>query len=78
MTIILKEILIAEAAVSVNEKGNSNSDKSAAYYKYIFQKHNVDKSKFDASLKYYAEHADMMKEMYDTIIVQLNKEELKK
>lgn len=78
MRAVLKDLMLADAAIYTEGIMANEGTKAASYYKFVFKKHETDKSTFEKSLKYYSEHADKMKDIYDKIIIELEKEELKK
>lgn len=78
MRAVLKDLMLADAAVYTEGITANEGTKAAGYYKFVFKKHGIDKPAFEKSLKYYSERADKMKDIYDKIIAELEKEELKK
>lgn len=72
---ILVDIHIADAFYSNNQYGvlKLSEIDSAVYYKAIFEKHEIEKARFDSTLKAYTIQPDVMESIYDKIIDRLKK-----
>ena len=72
---ILVDIHIADAFYSNNQYGELKLSKidSSVYYKVIFEKYNIEKAKFDSTLKAYTMQPIVMESIYDKVIDKLKK-----
>ena len=73
---VLKEAHLAEAAFELNkskgvESAKNTLDKS---YSEIYSSHNIDKSKFEKTLSYYANHSEELEQIYSKVLKDLVQE----
>lgn len=75
---IIKEIHLADAALSVLQpRYNDNQKyKAAYYYNYIFNKHNITKAFFEENVVYYSKYPQVFEEVYDSVQIELSKLEV--
>ena len=76
MAAIFRDIHLTDAVLS-RKRLNINKDYLIIeeYYNNIYQKHGYDRIKIDSSLLFYSEHPDFLKNIYEKVIVDLNKTE---
>jgi hypothetical protein len=77
MTKILIDIHIADSYISTMTKPDSAKKVSAAYYKGIYKKFNVDSVSYTRSMDYYYKHPDMLTGIYDDVKKDLEKTKAK-
>lgn len=56
-------------------KNTKHIDMALANYAGVFNKHNITEKQFKASYDYYSNHPDQMQALYDSVIVNLTKEQ---
>lgn len=72
MVHILTDVHLIEAALLLERnEGLEPEDKPAFFYDGIFKKYNISRSRYDANMKYYADHPDEMTKIYDKVIQQI-------
>lgn len=76
MTAILKDMHVAEAAVSVDVPGDSVRQYIADYYTAIYKKHNISQKEFNKSFDYYISHPAKLDKVYQKIIDEINREDV--
>lgn len=69
----LAEAILRNKKISGEELDIITSD----YYSRIFDKHDITKKQFDSSLVYYEKNVDQFNEIYEEVIVKLNKKQRK-
>jgi len=69
----LTEAILRNKKISGEELDKKTSD----YYSRIFHKHDITKKQFDSSLVYYEKNVDQFNEIYEEVIVKLNKKQRK-
>jgi hypothetical protein len=74
---ILYDIHVADSYVSTISKPDSAKKVSAAYYKGIYKKYQVDSVTYTRSMDYYYKHPDMLTDVYDTIKQNLQRTKTK-
>jgi hypothetical protein len=74
---ILIDIHIADSYISTMTKPDSAKRVSAAYYKGIYKKFNVDSVSYTRSMDYYYKHPDMLTDIYDNVKKDLEKTKAK-
>jgi hypothetical protein len=74
---ILIDIHIADSYISTMTKPDSAKKVSAAYYKGIYKKFNVDSASYTRSMNYYYMHPDKLTDIYDNIKKDLGKTKAK-
>jgi hypothetical protein len=67
MAKILFDIHIADSFVSTITKPDSAKKVSAAYYKGIYKKYQVDSVSYTRSMDYYYKHPEVLTDVYDTV-----------
>ncbi len=74
---VLVDIHIADAFNTSHLSGSVQLSKidSATYYKVIFEKHHIEKARFDSTLKTYTMQPELMESVYDKVIDKLQKME---
>lgn len=82
MEVILRDMCKIEARFQrrLSSKNTKHIDMALANYASVFAKHGITEDQFKTSYNYYSDHPDVMQTMYDSVIVNLTKEqaELKK
>ena len=59
---------------SMNGQYSSDEYKEKLYYSYIFNKHNIEKSKFDSSMQWYNRYPKHLRRVYENLEARLNAE----
>ncbi len=74
MTDVMVDVHLAEAVLRNKKISGEKLDKitSDAYHK-IFNKHAITKAQFDSSFAYYERNIEKFNEIYEEVIVRLNK-----
>ena len=77
MVEILTDVCKVEARFQrrLSIRGKNNSELVLHNYKVIFTEHGVDLTQFKTSYEYYEESPEVMQDLYDSVIVKLNKEQ---
>ena len=57
---------------SMNGQYSSDDYKEKLYYTYIFNKHNIEKAKFDSSMQWYNRYPKHLKRIYESLEARLN------
>ncbi|OFX58771.1 MAG: hypothetical protein A2046_02575 [Bacteroidetes bacterium GWA2_30_7] len=72
---IIKEIHLADAALSILQPRYNNDKKFTAvyYYNYIFKKHNITKDYFEKNVLYYSLYPQVFEEVYDSVQIEISK-----
>jgi len=74
MTKIIVDMQIVEAVlVKKRGKGIDVGVISQKYYEALFNKYGITKGKFDSSITYYKKDLDGLKDIYENVIIELNK-----
>jgi len=69
----LTEAILRNKRISGEELDKLTSD----YYSKIFSKHEMTQQQFDSSIVYYEDHIKDFNEIYEKVIVRLNKKQRK-
>lgn len=78
MVQMLTDIFILEGLMIQLEYINRKEQKSAVpYYEVLYQKHGVDREIFVNSVKYYSKDPDHIDKIYDKVIQNLSKKQIK-
>lgn len=78
MVILLTDVHLADGILNTTkEKDKSVKPVAAAYFDAILQKHNIDRATFEESMRYYAFHTEELDNIYERVIIDLNKIESK-
>lgn len=74
---ILRDMCKIEARFQrrLSLKNTKHLDMALANYASVFNKHHITEEDFKASYNYYSEHPDQMQALYDSVIVNLTKEQ---
>jgi hypothetical protein len=74
---ILRDICKIEARFQrrLSSKGVNHTDMALASYASVFEKHHITEDEFKASYNYYSSQPDQMQALYDSVIVNLTKEQ---
>ena len=59
---------------SMNGQYSSDDYREKLYYSYIFNKHNIEKAKFDSSMLWYNRYPKHLKRIYESLEARLNME----
>lgn len=59
---------------SMNGQYSSDEYKEKLYYSYIFNKHNIEKSKFDSSMQWYNRYPKHLRRVYENLEARLDAE----
>jgi Domain of unknown function (DUF4296) len=74
MVKILADVHIAEATINLRNVAVPDvRNLNAALYKNIFVKHQITKEEFTKSYNFYSNNTELFNEMYDSVIMELNK-----
>ena len=76
MGLILYDMHVADAYVSMIYVPDSARRVAAAYYKGIYKKYDIDSAIYAKSLSYYSEHPDLFSKVYEEVKNRLNKQKL--
>lgn len=76
MVSILADLHIADGIIS-SKKGGKNTPKqlSTEYFEEIMKRHHIEKKRFEESMRYYSYHTETLIQIYDKVIMELNKKE---
>jgi hypothetical protein len=72
MAIVILDIHLAEAEASMRTLPDSTSTEKLGYQK-IFDKHQVTRAQYDASLTFYIEHPELLNEVYEIVLNDLSR-----
>ncbi len=77
MVMVLKDISLVEARFQrrLSMPGIHPNELVFENYKMVFDSHNIDIEQFKKSYSYYEENPEIMRNMYDSVIIVLTKEE---
>lgn len=75
MISIIKEIHLADAALSVLQPRFNEDKKYSAiyYYNYIFDKHKITRAFFEENVVYYSNYPQVFEEVYDSVQIEISK-----
>ncbi len=72
---ILADIQIAQASQIIYEYSDTVKYSLKQYQMEILKKKNISEEKFHESMKFYAEHPELLKEIYDEVVNELSRRE---
>lgn len=75
MTKILAEIHLAQSALNIKSHTDTTSYHMSDYTAFILKQHQVSRTDFLTSLKFYSENPEILKQVYDSVITSLTKME---
>jgi hypothetical protein len=75
MTKILSDIHLAQSSLNIKSQTDTTTYSISDYTALILKQHKVSKTDFLASLKFYSENPELLKQVYDSIITNLTKME---
>ncbi len=75
MVPILVDVHLAHAAEVIRNPGDTLNYSFKDMLPFILNKHNVAKTLYDSSIKYYTAHPEVMREVYDEVINQLSRKQ---
>ena len=74
MVAVLVDVHIARAAFDFSAIQGDSLNRAASY-DYIYKIHNVSKTQFVKSFNYYTAHLELMKKVYQEVIIELSKKQ---
>lgn len=78
MVDVMVDVHLAEAVLRNKKISGEELDKvTSDYYSKIFSRHDVTQQQFDSSIVYYEDHIEDFNEIYEEVIVRLNKKQRK-
>mgnify|MGYP006291638771 CR=1 FL=1 len=78
MVDVMVDVHMAEAVLRNKRISGDELDKlTSDYYSKIFSKHEITQQQFDSSIVYYEDHIKDFNEIYEKVIVRLNKKQRK-
>lgn len=75
LTPVLVDIHLAQASLNLNQTGDSSHFSMDDYTASILQSHHMTKEKYDTSMAFYTEHAELLEEIYEEVINELSKKQ---
>ena len=72
---LLADLRIAQASVTIYEYTDTLKYNLEDYKRKILEKRNVTDAKFDASMKFYAEHPVLLQQIYEEVVNELSRAE---
>lgn len=76
MVLVLVDVHLAEAALAQkNLIGESDGNFAAAYYRHIFNKHNITAERYKESVKFYSAHPMLYEKIYENVISELSRQQ---
>ena len=72
MKIILTDIHLAQAAVNTRPGADTLRYSLNDYLDNILKKHGADREQFSSSLRFYTTQPELLKEIYDSVVVRLD------
>ncbi len=74
MVEVMVDVHLAEAVLTRKRGENQKVDKlTDAYYREIYEKHNITEKTFDTSFSYYQQNLSDLQRIYEQVITELNK-----
>ncbi|MGM0565262.1 MAG: DUF4296 domain-containing protein [Bacteroidota bacterium] len=79
MVDVMVDVHLAEAVLTRKRGENQKVDRlTDAYYKKIYEKHDISKKTFDTSFSYYQQNLSDLQRIYEQVITELNKMQRKR
>ena len=72
---ILADVHIAQAATGNYKAADAVHYNMNEYLPYILRIHHISQAQYDTSLSFYMRHPEIMKDLYDDVIVELSKKQ---
>lgn len=74
MVFVLVDFHLAEAAVMEQQLQNKDPRQyTQYYYQSIFEKHHINRKRFDEAMVFYSSHPKLYRETYDKVIEELSR-----
>lgn len=75
MTAVLTDVHIVEAMINLNLVRIGNTPQDTTNYYNIFKKNNTSRKQYEDSFKFYSDHPELFKEIYDGVLIELSKKQ---
>ena len=71
---VMVDLQLIEGLIAVRD---TEAEEVGAYYKSIFDKHQINREILDKSIQYYSEHPEILEMIYQEVITELSKKQAK-
>ena len=75
MVHVLADMHLVQAMAGINERSDSLRNDPNGYASSIFKMHHLTAEKYKVSLEFYAEHPELLEEIYGEVINELSKKQ---
>ncbi len=75
ITPLLADLHVAQASLTIFEYTDTVKFTLRDYQEEILKKRNIPLNKFEASMKFYTNHPELLKEIYEEVVNELSKEQ---
>jgi hypothetical protein len=72
---VLVDIHLAQASLNLNQVADTSRFNMSDYTGFILKSHGITKEKYDTSMAFYTEHAELLDEIYQEVINELSKKQ---